>query len=120
MSTLSESIVVSVPVQFADREWSEFMFRRLVGHYMTSLGEITWGTSGDESDADSGIVRFVTEGDRLAKVTVELEYEPHSWADSEAEEETVRKRLREDLHLYRDFLVQRCREEGCLGADKVH
>jgi hypothetical protein len=113
MSTLSESILVGVPVQFADREWSEFMFRRLVGHYMTSLGEIVWGTAGDESDADSGIVRFFTEGDKLAKVTVELEYEPHSWADFEAEEETVRKRLREDLEHYRAFLAQRCKEENC-------
>jgi hypothetical protein len=119
MSTLSESIMVGVPVQFADREWSEFMFRRLVGHYMTSLGEITWGTTGDESDADAGIVRFVTEGDQLAKVTVELEYEPHSWADSEAEEETVRKRLRDDLVLYREFLAKRCEEERCLDSGKA-
>ena len=116
MSTLSESILVGVPVQFADREWSEFMFRRLVGHYMTGLGEITWGTHGDESDADSGIVRFVTEGDQLATVTIELEYEPHSWVDSEAEEETVRTRLREDLRLYKEFLALRCREESCRDA----
>ena len=93
MSTLSESIEVDVPARFADREWSEFVFRRLVGHHMTSLGEITWGTAGDESDAQSGIVRFSTEGDRLTKVTVELEYEPHSWSDFEAEEATVRERL---------------------------
>jgi hypothetical protein len=116
MSTLSESIEVGVPVQFADREWSEFMFRRLVGHYMTSLGEITWGTAGDESDAQSGIVKFFTEGDQLAKVTIELEYEPHSWADSDAEEETVRKRLRDDLKLYKEFLARRCEEERCRGA----
>jgi hypothetical protein len=46
-------------------------------------------------------------------VTGELEYEPHSWADSKAEEETVRRRLREDLEHYREFLTLRCKEESC-------
>ena len=116
MSTLSESINVNVPAKFADREWSEFMFRRLVGHYMTSLGEITWGTTGDESDAESGIVRFFTEGDLLTKVTIELEYEPHSWSDFDAEEARVRERLRDDLQRYKTFLVRRCEEESCRDA----
>ena len=116
MSTLSESINVNVPAKFADREWSEFMFRRLVGHYMTSLGEITWGTTGDESDAESGIVRFFTEGDLLTKVTIELEYEPHSWSDFDAEEVSVRERLRDDLQRYKTFLVRRCEEESCRDA----
>jgi hypothetical protein len=116
MSTLSESINVNVPAKFADREWSEFMFRRLVGHYMTSLGEITWGTTGDESDAESGIVRFFTEGDLLTKVTIELEYEPHSWSDFDAEEVRVRERLRDDLQRYKTFLVRRCEEESCRDA----
>jgi hypothetical protein len=46
-------------------------------------------------------------------VTVELDYEPHSWADFEAEEETVRQRLRQDLEHYRTFLAQRCKEKNC-------
>jgi hypothetical protein len=116
MSTLSESIDVDVPARFADREWSEFAFRGLVGHHMTSLGEITWGTAGDESDAESGLVKFFTEGDVLTRVMVELEYEPHSWSDSEAEEARVRERLRGDLQRYKTFLVRRCAEEGCRNA----
>jgi uncharacterized membrane protein len=116
MSTLSESIDVDVPARFADREWSEFVFRRLVGHHMTTLGEITWGTTGDESDATSGIVRFFTKGDQLTKVTVELEYEPHSWSDFETEEAIVRERLRDDLQRYKAFLLRRCQEESCRDA----
>jgi len=116
MSTLSESVDVDMPVRFADREWSEFLFRQLVGHSMASLGEITWSTAGDESDARSGIVKFSTEGDQLTKVTVQLEYEPHSWTDSGAEEEVVRERLRDDLRRYKRFLTRRCEEDHCRDA----
>ena len=116
MSTLSESISVDVPARFADREWSEFMFRRLVGHYMADLGEITWSTSGDESDAESGLVKFSTADDRLTAGHGRARVRAALVVGFEAEEATVRRRLRDDLQNFGSFLARRCEEESCRDA----
>ena len=79
MAILSGSIEADVPIAFADREWTEFVFRNLYGNYAKGFDDVA--ASINESDADSGTVRFETEGDRLVKVSVELAYTPHAGGD---------------------------------------
>jgi len=111
MSMLRGSIEADVPIQFADREWSEFVWRSLYGSFSREL-------SGDasninETDADSGTVTFETKGDQLVKVSVEIEYTPHHGGDPAVETARAKARLDRDLQKYRDFLLKRCEQESC-------
>ncbi len=111
MATLSGSVEADVPIQFADREWSEFVWRSLYGNFAKGFGDTA--SSITETDADSGTVKFETEGDRLVKVTVEVDYTPRSASDPDAEVALAQARLNRDLEKYRDFLLRRCEQESC-------
>ena len=111
MATLSGSVEADVPIAFADREWTEFVFRNLYGNYAKGFDEVS--SSVTESDADSGTVRLETEGDRLVKVSVELQYAPHADGDPAAEIAQAQARLEHDLERYRTFLLKRCEQESC-------
>jgi len=111
MAILSGSIEADVPIAFADREWTEFVFRNLYGNYAKVFEDVA--TSINETDADSGTVQFETEGDRLVKVSIELEYTPHSGGDAKAEVARAQVRLNGDLEKYRTFLLKRCEQESC-------
>jgi hypothetical protein len=111
MATLSGSIEADVPIAFADREWTEFVFRNLYGNYAKGFADVA--ASINETDADSGTVKFETEGERLVKVSVELEYTPRSGSDSGQEVAQAQARLNRDLDKYRTFLLKRCEQESC-------
>ena len=74
MALLRGSVEADVPIQFADREWSEFVWRSLYGSYAKGFEDVAASLS--ETDADSGQVTFENEGERLVKVSVEVEYTP--------------------------------------------
>ena len=65
MAVLSGAVEADVPIQFADQEWTEFMFRSLYGSYAKGFEDVAASLS--ETDADSGDVTFETEGDRLVR-----------------------------------------------------
>ena len=111
MAILSGSIEADVPIAFADREWTEFVFRNLYGNYAKGFADVA--TSINETDADSGTVKFETEGDRLVKVSVELEYIPRVGGDLGEEVRRAQARLDRDLEKYHTFLLRRCEQEGC-------
>ena len=67
MAVLSGAIEADVPIQFADKEWTEFMFRSLYGSYAKGFEDVAASLS--ETDADSGDVTFETEGDHLVRVS---------------------------------------------------
>lgn len=113
MSRISASVDVDTPLRFADREWTEFVWRMFAGYYAMPVAEFVRGVGDDDSEADNGVVRFTTEGDRLARVTVELNYSPRNAGSAEQEEAQVRARLQRDLELYRAFLLRRCEETNC-------
>jgi hypothetical protein len=114
MAVLSGSIEADVPIQFADREWSEFVWRSLYGNYANGFEDVTASIS--ETDADSGTVQFETEGDRLVRVSVELEYTPRSRDDAAGEVAKAQMKLERDLEKYRVFLLRRCEQEKCRAA----
>jgi hypothetical protein len=114
METISESIRADVPPRFADRMWSEFVYRSLARGRPRSVDDARWWV--DEGLVDKGRVEFAREGDRFVKVTVALEYTPRAGRGGEDAASQVRDHLRHDLESYRTFLVKRCEETGCLVA----
>jgi hypothetical protein len=112
MATLSGSIEADVPIAFADREWSEFVWRSLYGSFargFSAAGVVAI----NETDADDGTVRFETEGDRLVRVSVEVTYTPHEDGEQTQEIARAQAQLERDLEKYRAFLVKRCEQESC-------
>ena len=111
MAVLSGSIEAYVPIKFADKEWSEFVWRSLYGSLARGFTDDSASIS--ETDADSGSVTFETEGDRLVKVSVELKYMPHGHGEPNDEVAKAQARLDGDLEKYRKFLLWRCEQESC-------
>ncbi len=111
MAVLTASLEEDVPIQCADEEWSEFVWRSLHGSYANGFEDVA--TSLSETDADSGAVNFETEGDRLVNVSVELEYTAHGGGDRKGEVARAQTRLEHDLETSRVFLPRRCEQESC-------
>lgn len=115
MASLHASIEADVPIKFADREWTEFTYRSRSGNYQKRLEDVVVSTI-NETDADSGMVYFETEGDRLVRVSVELEYTPHLAGAPDDEIARAQAQLERDLQKYRTFLLTRCEQEHCRVA----
>ncbi len=112
MAVLKGSVEADVPIAFADKEWTEFVFRSLYGNYAKGFEDVA--ASVNETDADSGTVTFETEGDRLVRVSIEVEYTPRASGDAAAAEVAhAQTRLEHDLEKYRVFLLRRCEQESC-------
>ena len=111
MAVLKGTVDADVPIAFADKEWTEFVFRSLYGNYAKGFEDVAASVS--ETDADSGTVTFETEGERLVRVSVEVEYTPHSGGDAAAEVAHAQAQLERDLEKYRVFLLRRCEQESC-------
>jgi hypothetical protein len=111
MAVITGSIEADVPLEFADLEWSKFVFESLYGSYSRGFADVE--PLIDEQDMDAGSVRFETEGDRLVKVTVELDYVPRTTDTAAAEIVHAEATLRRDLEKYRLFLLERCARESC-------
>ncbi len=110
MAVLRGSVEADVPIAFADEEWTEFVFRSLYGNYQKGFEDTASALA--ETDADSGTVTFETEGERLVKVSVEVEYTPQGGNAGE-EVDRAQLRLEHDLEKYRVFLLRRCEQESC-------
>ena len=112
-SPISASIEVDIPIRFADREWTEFVWRTFTGYYTMPVDQFARPLAGDQSDAENGSVYFETKGERLTKVRVEVAYAPRHRDEAEEEEARVRARLQRDLEAFRAFLLARCDETRC-------
>ena len=109
MTTIKESIEVDAPLEFADLEWSKFLLESVCCNYTRGFADVE--PLIDEAEMDAGI-KFETEGDRLVKVSVELDYVPRT-PNGASEVARAQETLRRDLEKYRRFLVERCEREGC-------
>ena len=111
MAIIKGSIEADVPLEFADLEWSKFVLESLYRNYSRGFADVE--PLIDEQDMDAGAVNFETEGDRLVRVTVELDYVPRT-KDTAAEEiARAEGALRRDLEKYRRFLLEQCERESC-------
>lgn len=101
MPTIERWIDVDADITQADQEWTEFMFRSLVGHYRTSTeADIEWSLAEDVEEG--GLVTMARlEGDRT-RVTVSLQYEGDA-----AAEQAVGAHLERDLAEFKRFAETR-------------
>ena len=111
MPTIRASIDMDAPLEFAELEWSEFMLESLLNGYARGL--IDEEPLLDEDDIRAGDVEFTTEGDRLIKVDVRLEYSPRSSGGAAQEVSRAQATLERDLERYRRFVAGRCERLGC-------
>jgi len=111
MATIQASVQVDAPLEFADLEWSEFLLESLLHGYARGL--IDQEPLLDEEDMKAGKVDFVTEGERLVRVDVRLDYTPRSEAGAEQEASRAQATLERDLEKYRVFVEDRCDRLSC-------
>jgi len=111
MTIIKGSIEADVPLEFADLEWSRFVLESFYRNYSRGFADVA--PLIDEQDMDAGEVKFETEGDRLVRVTVELDYVPRTTVTAAEETARAEEALRRDLEKYRVFLLERCARESC-------
>jgi hypothetical protein len=98
MAEISRSIDVEASIGETDREWTQFMFRTLVGHEEgVPETDLEW-TPADDAEKD-GTVRFEALGDDRTRVSVTVEFE--------GDQTTVAAHLVRDLELFKDFVEAR-------------
>lgn len=102
MPPLAESIEANVPVEFANREWTQFMTDSFFAPMQAPRDEY-----GD------GVVKFEPAGESSTKVTVELQYEPKKESGSEEDIAGAREHLKQTLTGYRAFVIKRCDATRC-------
>ncbi len=100
MATIKRWIDVDAEITEADREWTEFMFRSLVGHYQTSLADVEWSLADDVEK--TGMVTLADLGVGRTRVTVSIDYEGDTGA-----EEAVGAHLDRDLAEFKRFAETR-------------
>ena len=100
MATIERWIDVDAEISEADREWTEFMFRSLVGHYKTATADIEWSLADDVEK--SGLVTLADLGAGRTRVTVSIDYEGDPGAD-----EAVGAQLERDLAEFKGFAETR-------------
>jgi hypothetical protein len=111
MPLLTGSIEADVPVSFADREWREYVGRAVYDRFPDGYEDVR--ASFADFDADDGKVIFADLGRNRSRVSVELEYTPHSASDPESDVVRAQRELNGDLEKYRDFVLRRCDEQLC-------
>jgi len=105
MPAITESIKAEVPIKYADKEWTKYLFSSLYRGYASSAGDPNQVSQ--KIDADSCTVTFVDESDETVNVAVTVE------CQVPAETERVREQLRRDLEQFREFLLRHCAQDGC-------
>jgi hypothetical protein len=100
MATIERWIDVDAEISEADREWTEFMFRSLVGHYRTSTADVEWSLAEDVER--SGLVTLTDLGEGRTRLTVTIDYAGEPGAD-----EAVGGHLDRDLAEFKRFAETR-------------
>ena len=97
MAEITRSIDVDAAIGDADMEWTQFMFRSLIGHYESAPEDVEW-TPADDAERD-GTVRLEALAADRTRVTVTVEFD--------GDEATVAAHLERDLELFTDFAETR-------------
>ena len=97
MAEITRSIDVDAAISDVDREWTQFMFRTLVGHYQSDPVDVEW-TLADDAE-EEGVVRFEELPDDRTRVTVTVEFD--------GDEATVAAHIERDLRQFKAFAETR-------------
>jgi hypothetical protein len=108
MAELRSSIEVDAPASYANREWTEFVFRSFFNWYRIAPGQYSYEQAGDESDAEGGCVYLESLGPERTRVTVDLSYLPRDDdADPDVELRHAERHLAAQLEHYKRFVERR-------------
>jgi hypothetical protein len=97
MAEITRSIDVDAAIGDVDREWTEFMFRTLVGHYRGAASDVEW-TAADDAEQE-GVVLLEGLPDDRTRVSVTVEFE--------GDEAKVAAHLERDLKMFKAFAETR-------------
>ncbi len=97
MAEITRSIDVDAQIGDVDQEWTEFMFRTLVGHYRTAAGDTEW-TPADDAESE-GVVRLEELPDMRTRVSISVQFQ--------GDESAVTAHLDRDLKLFKAFAETR-------------
>jgi len=97
MSEIIRSIDVDAAIGDVDQEWTQFMFRTLVGHYQGAAADVEW-TAADDAEQE-GVVRLEGLPNDRTRVSVTVEFE--------GDEAKVAAHLERDLKMFKRFAETR-------------
>ncbi len=97
MAEITRSIDVDAAIGDVDQEWTQFMFRTLVGHYQGTVADVEW-TAADDAEQE-GVVRLEGLPDDRTRVSVTVKFE--------GDEAKVAAHLERDLQLFKRFAETR-------------
>jgi hypothetical protein len=97
MAEITRSIDVDAAIGDVDQEWTQFMFRTLVGHYQGHAADVEW-TAADDAEKDGTVLlEGLPAGGTRVSVTVRFE----------GDEAKVAKHLERDLTMFKAFAETR-------------
>ncbi len=97
MAEITRSIDVDAAIGDVDQEWTQFMFRTLVGHYQGRAADVEW-TAADDAEQE-GVVLLEGLPDDRTRVSVTVEFE--------GDEAQVIAHLDRDLRMFKAFAETR-------------
>ena len=97
MAEITRSIDVDAAIGDVDQEWTQFMFRTLVGHYQGAAADVEW-TPADDAEQE-GMVRLEGLPEDRTRVSVTVEFE--------GDEAKVAAHLERDLKMFKRFAETR-------------
>jgi hypothetical protein len=96
MAEITRSIDVDTAIGDVDQEWTQFMFRTLVGHYQGHASDVEWTPADDAEEAGTVLFEEMPGGTRVS-ITVQFE----------GDEAKVAKHLERDLKTFKAFAETR-------------
>jgi hypothetical protein len=94
---ITRSVDVDAAIADVDEEWTQFMFRTLVGHYQGGPADVEW-TPADDAEED-GVVRLEALPGDKTRVSVTVEFD--------GDESKVAAHLERDLKMFKAFAETR-------------
>ena len=97
MAEITRTIDVDAAIGDVDQEWTQFMFRTLVGHYQGHASDVEWTPADDAEQAGVVLFEQLPAGGTRVSVTVQFE----------GDEAKVAKHLDRDLKTFKAFAETR-------------
>ena len=97
MAEITRSVDVDAAIGDVDQEWTQFMFRTLVGHYQGGAADVEWTAADDAEEDGVVLLEEIPGGGTRVSVTVEFE----------GDKAKVAAHLERDLKMFKAFAETR-------------
>jgi hypothetical protein len=102
MGLVEQSIVVALPLERAEGEWREYIYRDEIGHGRGPAGEVAFRESYAEESAE--LVTFEELSPSSTRVTLRAEYDDD---EEDVDVSSLRADVNDELARYREFVERR-------------